>query len=193
MFDWLKRASYAWFGLSGALLTVLGQLANACVLSPGLSQFVMWWPEVLRTAWRPPLELVGIEPHPHVAAVLSFALFLIMIGIGARLDARSGPQPLPPLMQARLLDDMTWPSLIVFAWLLVVFLSGLGHDPADDTPLRLFGSALAGRLSFALIAMFGYATADWFGHHLFHDRLYLLAGTVAIIWGVDAVKWWAVG
>lgn len=177
---WLKRESVAVLALSGAALTVLAELAKAMPFAPPFSLVLMRWREFTNDLWRPPLDLAGIDVHQDIVAALSVSAFMVLLGIGARLSARLSGQPLAPMSLGRFFDDQTWPSLIVFAALCLVFL--LGHGDADRSDVLTFmGSEEAGKYGFAVLVTAGYFAGDFIGHRQFHLRLYRLAWIVAAI------------
>jgi len=146
MLSWLKRESLATLAMLGAALTVLAQLRHAIPMAPWLERLLDYWQEILRDVWRPPLDWLGVPLHPHLVAALTLAVFLALIAAGGRVSARLAGKPLPPIELNRFLDGMSWPSLIVFAALAIVFLVGQG----DAEPLVLWGSRDAGRYGFAI-------------------------------------------
>ncbi len=190
---WIVREALSLSAIAGAALTVLGMLATAGALSPGLGAVLTLWPDLLGWLWRPLLAALGVMFHPHLVAALSFAGFAATMGLGARVSAWLEGNPLPPLNQGRFLDGQTMPSLAIFAALNMIFLFGGGNDPADDPDLVLFGSREAGRYLFAITVTAGYAAGDYLGHDRFHESLYRLATVVGVIWLIDAIKWGLAG
>lgn len=187
MVAWLRGEALALAALAGAALTVLGQLANAGALSADLAARIAWWPPLLEWVIRPPFEWIGLDPHPHVIAAAALIVFLLGIAAGGRVDARLSGAPLPPLRQFRCLDDMTWPSLMVFAALEMIFLIGMDSAPNGSPPLTAWGSETAGKYAFVLAITAGYMAGDWIGHRPFHERLKRLAGLVGVVWATDAL------
>ncbi|MCC7251757.1 hypothetical protein [Hyphomicrobium sp.] len=177
---WLKRECIALFALSGAALTVLAQLANVMPVAPQLSLVLARWQELIYTLWRPPLDLVGIGVHPHIIAALNVSAFMALLGVGARISARLAGKPLEPIRAGRFFDDQTWPSMLVFAALCIIFLldSG-GLDEASA--LIVMGSKEIGKYAFAVLVTVGYFAGDFIGHREFHLRLYRLAVIVALL------------
>lgn len=177
---WLKRESVALLALSGAALTVLAQISALMPLAPALAHVLAGWQELTRGVWRPPFDLVGVALHPDLVAALTVSAFMALLGGGARLSARLGGEPLEPMTAGRFFDDQTWPSLIVFAALSLVFLMGTGSADSSDV-LRVMGSEEVGKLAFAGIVTTGYFAGDFIGHRPFHLRLYRLAAIVAVL------------
>jgi hypothetical protein len=176
-FAWLKRESVALLAVAGAALTVLAQLATIMPLAPQLAPVLTRWQELTHTLWRPPLDLAGIDVHPHIVAALNVAVFMALLGAGARISARLAGTPLAPISFGRFFDDQTWPSLIVFASLCLIFLLGRG----DTEALTVMGSEEIGKYSFAGLVTLGYFAGDFIGHRAFHLRLYRLAVFVALL------------
>ena len=92
------------------------------------------------------------------------------IGVFA-VSAQLGGTPLSPLVAMRWLDDMTFPSLAVFAALCIVFL--LGHEPnqSSGATVTVLGSERLVRYTFTLVVTAGYGAGDFIGHYEFHRRL----------------------
>jgi hypothetical protein len=179
MLDWLRRESLATAAMFGTALTLLGQLATLVALAPPLAVVLMLWNNLTQAIWRPPLDLVGLPLHRNLVAALTAALFMAMIGVGARLSARLGGAPLPPIILTRWLDGMTWPSLMVFAAISMAFL--LGHGASYTDPLVVWGSREWGKFIFACTVTAGYAAGDYLGHGEFHRRLLRLAALVPLL------------
>lgn len=189
-FSWLKREAIALAALSGAALTLIGQLSQAMPTAPVFSEAIARWRDVTHHVWRPPLDALHITAHPDIVAALSVALFMALLGLGARISARLSGDPLAPISSGRFFDDQTWPSLIVFAALCFIFLLGNGDDDGAG-PLSIMGSEEAGKYAFALIVTAGYFAGDFIGHRAFHLRLYRLAAIVAAFAAVNlAVLQW---
>ena len=189
MLTWLKRESIATLAMLGAALTVLAQLAHEMPLAPWLERIVAYWQLAMRGFWRPPLAWLGAPLHHDLVAALTLAAFMTMIGAGARVSARLGGTPLTPIVLTRWLDGMSWPSLIVFAALALVFL--LGHGASASDPLVLWGSRTAGKYAFALTVTAGYAAGDYIGHEEFHRRLLRLAVLAVLLVGANLATLWA--
>ncbi len=191
MLLWLRREIVALAGEIGAALTVLAQIANARPMLPWLTELLRQWREAEVWLVGLPLAALGLEPHAHIVAALAAAGFMAMIGAGARVSRRLAGNPLPPLGQSfRWFEDMSWPSLIIFALLTMAFLFGQQADPAGSAPVTLFGSQYLGRYGYAIIAAAGYWAGDYIGHHDFHLRLYRLAALVAGALIVEAFMHW---
>ncbi len=180
---WLRRESIALLALSGAALTVLAQLANVMPVAPPLATWLAEWQQLTHTVWRPPLDLVGAGLHHDMAAALNVATFMALLGLGARISAKLAGTPLAPLGFDRFFDDQTWPSLIVFAALCMVFL--LGHGASSADVLVVMGSKELGKYAFAVTVALGYFAGDLIGHRQFHRRLYRLAVIVAAVTAVN--------
>jgi hypothetical protein len=185
---WLKRESLATLAMLGAALTVLAQLDRVMLLAPWLEQIVAYWQLATRGFWRPPLTWLGAPLHHDLVAALTLAAFLTLIGVGARLSARLAGTPLPRIALSRWLDGMSWPSLIVFGALAIVFL--LGQDASASDPLVLWGSRTTGRYAFALMVTAGYLAGDYIGHDEFHRRLLRLAVLVVLLVAASFAAQW---
>jgi hypothetical protein len=179
MLDWLRRESLATLATFGTALTLLGQLATLIQFAPPVAALLTLWNTLTQYLWRPPLEMLGLPLHRNLIAALTAALFMAMIGTGARVSARLSGAPLPPLALTRWLDDMTWPSLMVFAVITIAFLFGHGASPTD--PLVVWGSREWGKYMFACTVAAGYAAGDYLGHGEFHRRLLRLAVLVPLL------------
>jgi len=177
MLKFLRKELVALLAETGAALTVLSQLASEVAMPDTLRDFLSFWRQVLTTVWTPVLKHFDFALHPHLIAALSLAVFLCLLGIGARMARARGRAPLAPL-EFRFLEDMSFPSLLVYAGLVYAFLIGSGPNPAQDPPIVLFGSEIAGRYTFALIVTIGYALGDFLGHKAFHWRLLRVAALV---------------
>lgn len=179
-FRWLGRETVAMLGVAGAAMTVIANLANTVLIAPAFVPVVTWWRDLTHLAIRPPFEMAGIALHSHLVAAIAFAVFLTIMGAGARIAAAVSGPPLVPPRQWAMLDGMTWPSLIVFAGLVYAFL--IGHDPKPmDTPLVVFGSEDTGQFVFALVATSGYIAGDFIGQRSFHGRILRLGVLVIAI------------
>jgi hypothetical protein len=180
---WIKRESLALLALSGAALTVVAELGKTIPLAPQISDLLARWQEITRAVWRPPLELAGLTLHPDLIAAINVSVFMALLGVGARLSASLSTSPLAPMTFGRFFDDQTWPSLMTFAGLCLIFLVGQGTDP--DNVLTLWGSREIGKYAFAIIVTAGYFAGDFIGHRSFHLRLYRLVAVVVILVAVN--------
>ena len=180
MLKFLRKELVALIAEAGAALTVLGQLASEVTMPDWLRDFLVFWREFLTSIWQPLLRHFDLQVHPHFVAALSLALFMCLLGVGARFARSQSRAPLAPL-ELRFLEDMSFPSLLVYAGLVYAFLIGSGPDPAQEQPIVLMGSEIAGRYTFALIVTLGYALGDFFGHKAFHLRLLRLAVFVGAV------------
>lgn len=178
MLDWLRREGLATLAMLGTAFTLLGQLATVMPFAAPLALLLTYWNSFTQSLWRPPLELIGLPLHRNLVAALTAALFMAMIGAGARVSARLSGAPLPPIILTRWLDGMTWPSLMVFAGISVIFL--LGHGASYTDPLIVWGSREWGKFIFACTVTAGYAAGDYVGHGQFHRRLLRLAVLVPL-------------
>ena len=179
MLDWLRRESLAMLAMFGTALTLLAQLATLIPMAPPMAVLLTLWNSMTQAVWHPPLEMLGLPLHRHLTAALTAALFMAMIGVGARVSARLGGAPLPPIILTRWLDGMTWPSLMVFAAISITFLFGHGASYID--PLVVWGSREWGKFIFACTVTAGYAAGDYLGHGEFHRRLLRLAVLVPLL------------
>lgn len=177
------RESVALLALSGAALTVLAQLATVMPVVPQLATGLAWWRELTQTFWRPPLDLAGVGLHHDMAAAFNVSAFMALLGLGARMSAQLAGKPLAPVGFDRFFDDQTWPSLIVFGALCIVFL--LSHGASSTDALVVMGSKELGKYAFAVIVTLGYFAGDFIGHRQFHLRLYRLAVIVAVVAAVN--------
>jgi hypothetical protein len=187
--SWLKHESLALFALSGAALTVMAELGQAIPLAPQISTFLSRWQEFTRAFWRPPLELAGLTLHHDLVAALNVSVFMALLGIGARFSAYPSKAALAPINFSRFFDDQTWPSLITFAALCLIFL--IGHGANENDVLILWGSKELGKYAFAFVVTAGYFAGDFIGHRAFHLRLYRLVAVVAILVAINfALIYW---
>jgi hypothetical protein len=186
--SWLKRESIATLAMLGAALTVLVQLRHRMPLAPWLERIVDYWQLALRGFWRPPFDWLGVPLHHDLAAAMTVAAFMTAIGLGTRVSARLAGVPLPPIVPTRWLDGMSWPSLIVFAALALVF--AVGHGASASDPLVLWGSRTAGKYAFALTVTAGYIAGDYIGHDEFHRRLVRLAVLDALLVAASFATLW---
>jgi hypothetical protein len=169
---WLVRESIALLGMAGAALTVLGQLARVMPLSPPFLDVLGWWVTVTLDFWLTLSAELGFYVHSHIQAALALAVFLAMIGLGARISAIVTRTPLERRWE--FLDGMTWSSFAIIGALVIIFL--LGHDvegPIDG------GRAI--QYTFAIIITAGFALGNFLGQRGFHSRLYRLAALLALL------------
>jgi hypothetical protein len=176
---WIKRESLALLAMSGAALTVMAELGKSMPLAPQFSDALARWQHLTEAVWRPPIELTGFTFHPDIIAALNVSAFMALLGAGARISARFSSTPLAPMSFGRFFDDQTWPSLLIFAALCLVFL--LGHGASPDNALTLWGSPEIGKYAFAVTVTAGYFLGDFIGHRDFHVRLYRLVVLVLIL------------
>jgi hypothetical protein len=184
LFTWLKREAIALVAMTGAAITVLAQLAHQMPMAPPVPELLAQWQDFMHRLWRPPLELAGIDVHPHIVAAVNASFFMTMIGIGGRISARLSGKPLGPLFSGRFFEDQTWPSLLVFAALCIVFLMGSDSAPHQHR-LVLFGSEKLGSYAYAITVAVGFFLGDYIGHREFHRRLLRLAVLVAAFVAVN--------
>lgn len=180
MVKFLRKEGVALVGETGTLLTVLSQLASELAMPDWLRDFLVFWRQALTALWQPLFDRFDIALHPHLVAALSLAIFMTVLGLGVRLARGHTRAPLAPL-EFRFLEDMSFLSMLVYAGLVYAFLIGSGPNPAEDPPIVLFGSEIAGRYTFALIVTLGYALGDFFGHKAFHWRLLRIAALVGAV------------
>ena len=107
MLDWLRRESLATLAMFGTALTLLGQLATLIPMAPPVAVLLTLWNSMTQAIWHPPLEMLGLPLHRNLVAALTAALFMAMIGVGARVSARLSGASLPPIILTRWLDGMT--------------------------------------------------------------------------------------
>lgn len=169
--------------MSGAALTVVAELGKSIPLAPQISDLLARWQEITRAVWRPPLELTGLTLHPDLVAAINVSVFMALLGVGARLSASLSTPPMEPIAFGRFFDDQTWPSLMTFAGLCLIFLIGQGANP--DNVLTVWGSREIGKYAFAITVTAGYFAGDFIGHRSFHLRLYRLVAVVAILVAVN--------
>ena len=180
MLKFLRKELIALLAEAGAALTVLSQLASEVAMPDWLRDFLILWRQMLTAIWTPLLKHFEFTLHPQLVAALSVAMFLCLLGVGARFARARSRAPLAPL-EFRFLEDMSFLSLLVYAGLVYAFLIGSGPEPAQEPPIKLFGTEIAGRYTFALIVTLGYALGDVFGHKAFHWRLLRLATVIGAI------------
>jgi hypothetical protein len=179
---WAAKESVALLAMTGAAIAVLAVLSKTMPTSPALARMLAGWQDLMHALWRPPFELAGLELHPNLVAALNVALFMTLIGVGARFSRWLAGRPLP--LTWRFFEDQSWLSLLVLAALCLVFLLGAGSTL--DDPLTIFGSETIGRYTFAGLVAAGYFAGDFIGHREFHFRLYRLAVLVAALVAVNA-------
>jgi hypothetical protein len=166
------RESIALVGMAGAALTVLSQLARVMPLSPPFLDVLGWWVTVTLDFWLALSGELGFYVHSHIQAAIALAVFLTMIGLGARIAAIISRTPLERRWE--FLDGMTWRSAAILGMLGIVFL--LGHDV--EGPVK-GGRAI--QYSFAILLTAGYALGNFLGQRGFHIRLYRLAVLLALL------------
>lgn len=175
--------------MSGAAATVFSQLTHVIPASRLFTSLAAEWQRLTQALWKPPLELTGLPIHADLLAALNLALFMTLIGVGARVSARLTGKPLAK-MSPRFFDDQTGPSLAIFAALCMVFL--MGHD-AQGPKLAVWESEELGKYSFALVVTAGYFAGDFIGHREFHVRLYRLAAFVLLLVLANFASLWISG
>jgi hypothetical protein len=185
---WLKRESNALFGVAGAALTTLGQLAGTMPMVPAVRDTVNLWQRLTHDFWRPPAAALGTSLHPHIVASLTLAVFLLTMGIGARVSRRLSGRPPPQGSLSQRLGDESRISLAIFAALCIIFL--IGHD---GERLVVFGSEKLGGYAFALPAAAAYITGSVIAGQAFHARMLRLGIVVAVLIAGNAIALWAMG
>ncbi len=182
LFGWLIREAIALVGMTGAALTVLAQLAWFVRMSPPFMDALGSWMTMNSNFWLSYYDDLGFYPHAHLQAAIALAVFLALIGIGARVSAILSGTPLAPRWS--LFEGMTWPSLAIMGVLAIVFL--LGHDPSPSSATYDgAGGREAVKYLFALILATGYALGDYLGQRGFHTRLYRLAILLVLALGLN--------
>lgn len=179
---WLAREAIALVGMGGAALTVLAQLAWFVPMSAPFLDVLGTWMTYNSNFWLTNYDRLGFYPHSHLQAAIALAIFLTLIGLGARVSARLSGRPHD--RNWGLFDGMTWPSLVIMSILGVVFL--LGHDP---DPSRATYDDAGGKETvkylFAVILAAGYGLGDYLGQKGFHTRLYRLAVLIILLLGLN--------
>jgi hypothetical protein len=175
----LLKEALATFGMFGAALSVLAQLAAVMPVASWLGRLLELWQGLTREFWRAPLSLIGAPLHHDFIAAMTIAVFMIMIAVEARVSARLRRAAQAPIQLGGWLDDLSWPSLGVLAALCMIFL--VGHGVSSSEPLIVFGSKEWGKLVFALIVAAGYIGGDFIARREFHLRLVRLAAVVVIL------------
>jgi len=148
-------------------------------IAVGLAQ----WQRLTHSFWRPPFDLAGVQVHHDMVAALNVSAFMVLLGAGARISAHLAGKPLAPMGFGRFLDDQTWPSLMIFAALCLIFL--LGHGASSADALVVMGNKELGKYAFAIVVSIGYLAGDFIGHRQFHLRLYRLAAIVVALTAVN--------
>jgi hypothetical protein len=185
---WLKRESIAVFGVAGAALTTLGQLAGTMPMVPALRDTMNLWQRLTHDFWRPPAAAFGTSLHPHIVASLTLAMFLLTMGIGARVSRHLSGRPPPEGTLWRRLGDESRTSVAIFAALCIIFL--IGHN---GERLVVFGSERLGGYAFALPAAAGYIAGSVIGGQAFYGRMLRLGIVVALVLAGNAIALWALG
>lgn len=175
---WLVRESIALLGMAGAALTVLAQLAWLVPLSRPFMDVLGRWMTFNSDLWIANYDILGFYPHSHLQAAIALALFLSLIGLGARISARLSGEALQK--NWRLFGGLSMPSFWILSSLIIVFLLGHARDPARD-PLVVGGSLQMGEFAFALAIAAGYGLGDLLGQKGFHTRVARLAVLVALL------------
>lgn len=180
MLKFLRKEIVALTGELAAVITVLSQAASEIHVPSWLNDSLLVWRHVLTSMWQLCLSWLQITVHPNLAAALALALFLTLIGIGARMARGQSRTPLAPI-EARFLNDMSVVSMLIYAGLVYVFLIGTGPIGEAAPQAELFSSELANRYTYALIITVGYAVGDFMGHKAFHRRLFRMAILLAAL------------
>jgi hypothetical protein len=182
LFGWLIREAIALVGVTGAALTVLAQLAWYVRMSPPFMDALGSWMTMNSNFWLSYYDDLGFYPHAHLQAAVALAVFLALIGLGARVSAILAGSPLD--RRWSLFEGMTWPSLAIMGVLAVVFL--LGHDPAPSSATYDgAGGQETVKYLFAIILATGYGLGDYLGQRGFHTRLYRLAILLVLLLGLN--------
>jgi hypothetical protein len=164
--------------MTGAALTVLAQLAWHMRMSPPFMDVLGWWMTVNSDFWLSYYDRLGFYPHSHLQAAIALAVFLTLIGLGARTSAMLSGAPLE--RHWSLFEGQTWPSLAIMGVLGIIFL--LGHDPAPSTAnYDGPGGRETVKYLFALTLAAGYGLGDYLGQRGFHTRLYRLAFLLVLL------------
>jgi len=180
---WLRREAIALLGIAGAALTVLSNLAWHIPLSRPFMDVLGKWIAWNSDLWWSLYGLFDIYLHPHVQAAVALAVFLAMIGLGARISARLAGTPLGT--RRPMLEGMSGPSLLIMAALMIIFLFGHDAEPSRN-PLEVGGSLAAGQYVVAGTVAAGYILGDLLGQRGFHVRLYRLAVLVVLLLALNA-------
>ncbi len=132
--------------------------------------------------WLSHYDELGFYPHSHVQAAMSLAVFLTLIGLGARVSAILSGTPLA--RRWSLFEGITWPSLAIMGILGIVFL--IGQDPGAATATYDgAGGKETVKFLFAIILATGYGLGDYLGQRGFHTRLYRLAILLLLLLGFN--------
>jgi hypothetical protein len=179
---WLVREAIALLGMIGAALTVLVELAWYVRMSPPFMDVLGWWMTLNSDVWLSAYDRLHFYPHAHIQAAIALAVFLAMIGLGARVSALLSGTPLE--RRWSLFEGQTWPSLAIMGVLGVIFL--LGHDPnASSSNYDGYGGKETVKYLFAIILAAGYGLGDFLGQRGFHTRLYRLAFLLILLLGLN--------
>lgn len=177
MLQWLQREIIATLGVAGAAATVLTQVAALMPVAPWLQDLARLWRTILDGFWTPPFQWIGIPVHSHLVTAVTLALFLAMIGVGARISALLKGSADGTISVARWLDLEHSPaSLVILGALVITFL--LGNDQTGPPVSKLTDW---GRFLFGILVALGYVAGEFFGGREFHSRLVRLAGLVLLL------------
>lgn len=177
----VRNEAIATLGMLGAAMTIVAKLMKLMTPAPWLDRLVELWREWTTHWFGWTLSLVGLPIHSHLIVALSIALFVGMIGIGAALSRAASGQRIKGAWDER---SYTWPGLLVFAALVLVFF--LGDDPKEKV-LLVRGSPELGRFTFAAIAASGFILGEAIGGNEFRRRLLRMAVLAAVILAANAL------
>jgi hypothetical protein len=174
---WLVRESIALVGMAGAALTVFAQLAWIMPLSRPYLDILGRWLTLSSNFWIDRYEALGFYLHSHLQAAVALAVFLAVIGLGARIsDLLSG---VPLARRWGFMDGMTRPIFAIMSVLAVIFL--LSFDPNPASPTYDVTSKSTIQYLFVILLTAGYALGNHLGQRGFQIRLYRLAVLLALL------------
>jgi hypothetical protein len=178
LFGWLVREAIALVGITGAALTVLAQLAWHVRMSPPFLDALGSWMTLNSNFWLSHYDDLGFYPNSQLQAAIALAVFLALIGIGARVSAILSGTPLAPRWLP--FTGVTWPSLAIMGVLAIVLLLGPSSATYDGD-----GGRESVNYLFAIILAAGYALGDYIGQRGFHIRLNRLAILLVLLLGLN--------
>jgi hypothetical protein len=84
----LRYRTVTWLGVAGGTLTLFDQVKNLVQLSEWASRIADGWHVLSERAWQFVGDIVGVEFPSLITPVLSFAFFVVCMGIGYRVGPR---------------------------------------------------------------------------------------------------------
>ena len=184
--SFIWRETLATLGVIGAALTILSKLTRSVPMPEWMITAVTLWKNKVSMVIGAPLWPFEAALHPHIAASIAMAGFLLMMAIGARLSGRlQGKSERSPRITELVRyggyfsKRDVWIVLAIFGALMLIFVADAGTAAKIRKPWDLAPS---------WISAAGLFVGFYIGRYEFFHRLVRMALLVLAVVGVTIIS-----